>query len=316
MRILLVVDGSSYSDTATRTLEALKLPTETEVTVMTVVPEHTFLGGISLDKLRGTASAERKEEEEKAVKLLSGPVELLSAGGLKVEGLVRRGNPAEVILKVAEQKSYSLVVMGTKGLTDPLPFRLGSVAQSVARHATASVLLARPKTLTLHRVSPSRDKSLSIDRVLFATDGSKYSGAAAQFLLDLPLPRSTQVMVLTALQSHTASLLKVPTLDFETNRQLLADLQAAEEKEARKLLDRARQGFQDHGYKTASVVVRGGASECILETAQEHDSDIIALGYRGLSGIESFILGSVSERVARYAPCSVLIVRPEKPGKH
>jgi nucleotide-binding universal stress UspA family protein len=250
MRILLVVDGSSYSDTATRTLEALKLPTETEVTVMTVVPEHTFLGGISLDMLRGTASAEKKAEEEKAVKLLSGPVELLSAGGLKVEGLVRRGNPAEVILKVAEQKSYSLVVMGTKGLTDPLPFRLGSVAQSVARHATASVLLARPKTLTLHRVSPSRDKSLSIDRVLFATDGSQYSGAAAQFLLDLPLPRSTQVMVLTALQSHTASLLKVPTLDFETNRQLLADLQAAEEKEARKLLDRARQGFQDHGYKT------------------------------------------------------------------
>jgi hypothetical protein len=54
MRILLVVDGSSYSDTATRTLEALGLPSQTEVTVMTVAPQYTFLGGTTIDMLRVT----------------------------------------------------------------------------------------------------------------------------------------------------------------------------------------------------------------------------------------------------------------------
>jgi len=48
MRTLLVVDGSSYSDIATKTLEALRLPSPTEVTVMTVAPQTTFLGGVTL----------------------------------------------------------------------------------------------------------------------------------------------------------------------------------------------------------------------------------------------------------------------------
>ena len=46
MKILLVIDGSSYSDMATKMVEAFQLPSRTEVTVLTVVPEHTFLGGI------------------------------------------------------------------------------------------------------------------------------------------------------------------------------------------------------------------------------------------------------------------------------
>jgi len=51
MKILLVVDGSSYSEMATRTLKALRLPSRTEVTVMTVVPEHTFWEGLLLVRL-------------------------------------------------------------------------------------------------------------------------------------------------------------------------------------------------------------------------------------------------------------------------
>jgi len=50
MRILLVVDGSSYSDMETKMLEALRPPPQTEITVLTVVPEHTFLGSITLGK--------------------------------------------------------------------------------------------------------------------------------------------------------------------------------------------------------------------------------------------------------------------------
>lgn len=53
MKILLVVDGSSYSNMAIRMLQALQLPSHTKVRAMTVVPEHTFLGGITLGKLKG-----------------------------------------------------------------------------------------------------------------------------------------------------------------------------------------------------------------------------------------------------------------------
>ena len=310
MKILLVVDGSSYSNVATCMLEALHLPPWTEVTVMTVVPEHTFLGGITLRKLRG-ASVRKEAQQQKALELLQYPVQTLGARKLRVESLVRWGNPAEEILRVGNESGTSLVVMGAKGLTDPLSFRLGSIAQTVMKHARASVLLVKGKATTTG-ASSARDKGVAIKRVLLATDGSKYSDMVTQFLLDLPLPRWCEVIIVTALQSHLAALVRTPTLDFQANQELLARLQSAEESEARKITAKSEKQLQAKGYKTASVVIRGGAAESILAASKEYKPDVIALGSRGLSGIESLLLGSVAERVARYADCSVLISRTRR----
>ena len=69
MRILLVVDGSSYSDMETKMLEALRPPPQTEITVLTVVPEHTFLGGITLGKLKGIAEMKETQQQIGAMPL-------------------------------------------------------------------------------------------------------------------------------------------------------------------------------------------------------------------------------------------------------
>lgn len=118
---------------------------------------------------------------------------------LKVETIVRWGNPAEVILQEAEEGNASLIVMGAKGLTDALSFRLGSVALKIMKYANASVLLVRPKSAIVSQQSGKKGKTATISRVLLATDGSKYADAVDQFLLDLPLPRQTEVIVTTAL---------------------------------------------------------------------------------------------------------------------
>jgi nucleotide-binding universal stress UspA family protein len=310
MKVLLAVDGSSYSDIATEMVRALRLPSQTEVTVITVVPEHTFLGGITLGKLRGT-SPKKEAQQQKQLELLQQPIQALSASKLKADSLVRWGNPVEEILKVANESGISLVVMGAKGLTDAPAFRLGSVALTVMKHAKASVLLVRQTTRITRQVSWAKKKA-AIKRVLLAADGSKHSDMVTRFLLDLPLQRHCEVIVVTALQSHLAAWVKMPTLDFQTNQELLARLQAAEESEARKITVKSEKQFQAKGYKTVSLVLRGGVAESILASAKEYKPDIIALGSRGLSGIESLLLGSVAERVARYADCSVLIGRASK----
>jgi len=177
------------------------------------------------------------------------------------------------------------------------------------KYANASVLLVRQKTATLAEEPRKKGKITNVNRVLLATDGSKYAEAVIQFLLDLPLPRHTEVIVTTALQSHLEAWMKTPTLDFRTNKELLDRLHTAEEAEARKITMKAEKRFRESGYKTASVVTRGGAGECIVAAAMEYNPDMVALGSKGLTGIESFLLGSVAERVARYANCSVLIGR-------
>jgi nucleotide-binding universal stress UspA family protein len=223
--------------------------------------------------------------------------------------MVQWGDPAKIILNTARESGASLVVMGAKGLTDSPQFLLGSVAQKVMKYAKASVLLVRDKPAAMTLASGTKSKTAAINRVLLATDGSKYSDMVIQFLLSLPLPRHSQVVVITALQSYLAAWMKMPTFDLQTNQELLANLQASEESEARKILTRVEEQFQARKYKTASVVMRGGAAESILKAAKVHEPDIIALGGRGLTPVKALLLGSVAERVARYANCSVLIGR-------
>ena len=74
MKILLFTDGSAYSEMAISNLEALRLPSQTQVTAMTVVPEQTFLGGITFGTLKGGSSIKKTEQEQRSVELLQGAI--------------------------------------------------------------------------------------------------------------------------------------------------------------------------------------------------------------------------------------------------
>ena len=63
------------------------------------------------------------------------------------------------------------------------------------------------------------------------------------------------------------------------------------------------------GFKAHTAVEIGDVRVSILDTAAEWHADLIAVGSHGQRGIESFLLGSVAESVARHAKCSVEIVR-------
>lgn len=299
MKVLLAYDGSSYSKMATLMLKALQLPAKTEVVVFSVVPEHIFLGGLNFHMFMGEAPSKKRAREEQqnmVTEMLAEPLKSLRANGIKAESMVRWGNTAEIILKAAKEISACLIVIGAKGVTDPPAFRLGSVAQKVMRHANTNVLLVR-------------EEAKVINRVLLATDGSKHSETAGEFLIDMPLPKRSQVVVITALQSHSIAMLSMPALDIETNQKILDELKKAEEKHGQEIVAALSDSFRKKGYKTISEVIRGGASESILMAADKHKPEVIALGARGLTGMESFLLGSVTERVARYARQSVLICR-------
>jgi nucleotide-binding universal stress UspA family protein len=68
---------------------------------------------------------------------------------------------------------------------------------------------------------------------------------------------------------------------------------------------------------TFQVVVETGTPEAaIVRAADQAGASLVAIGSRGLAGIDRLLLGSVAERVVRYAHCPVLVARPhEKTGK-
>ena len=56
------------------------------------------------------------------------------------------------------------------------------------------------------------------------------------------------------------------------------------------------------------VVHQGTAPDCILSFAQEHKADLIVMGTHGRRGYDRLVMGSVTNRVMRRAPCPVLVI--------
>lgn len=56
-------------------------------------------------------------------------------------------------------------------------------------------------------------------------------------------------------------------------------------------------------------IVHGVPFQTILETARAAHVDLIIMGTHGRTGLRHVLLGSVAERVARFAHCPVLVVR-------
>ena len=55
--------------------------------------------------------------------------------------------------------------------------------------------------------------------------------------------------------------------------------------------------------------IKGRPFEEICRLAQEIDIDLIVIATRGNTGLKHLVLGSTAERVVRYSPCPVLVVR-------
>ena len=54
-------------------------------------------------------------------------------------------------------------------------------------------------------------------------------------------------------------------------------------------------------------VIDGDGASSIIEVAREHRASLIVVGRRGRGGFKRLLLGSVSDEVATYAPCPVVI---------
>jgi nucleotide-binding universal stress UspA family protein len=72
-----------------------------------------------------------------------------------------------------------------------------------------------------------------------------------------------------------------------------------------------RETAVDAGLDVDVTLTPAFPSESISAIAEEHGSDLIVMGTRGLTGLRHVLLGSVAERTLRIAPCPVVTVKHE-----
>lgn len=210
--------------------------------------------------------------------------------GVTVETLVRRSeSPYTAIIQEINRLQPDTVIIGRHGHKGISRVMMGSV--------TARVVGLSPKDVL---VVP-RHAAMALDRILLATDGSKYSKFATQRAIEFVKRGGGELNVVYVSDVPPGFYTYVPGAE-------------------RVLLDEA-QGFMDEVVKQAErnsispipFLKEGEAFEEITKLARERKANLIIMGSHGRTGFKKLLMGSVTEKVIGNATCPVLVVKAEHP---
>ena len=202
-----------------------------------------------------------------------------------IESIIPKGDddPAQVIMRYAEERGSDLIVMASHGRSDVAQFFLGrSVAEQVARDSKIPTILAR--------LYGPRRTTRPIDRfktILYVTDLAEHSKHI--------LPAATAIARRT--KAKLEALCVFNEGDEEPADGGQATLEAFfAEAEASDYLGKLRR-------------LHGGVAEAVVEYAGRHKADLVAITTALGSGGDTK-LTDTAEFIIRNAPCPVLCVRP------
>lgn len=270
-RILLSTDGSEYSEGAVKAAIDAASKCSSHLIAFTMV-----LSNPEIEAIAPQVVAKGELEAREILDMVESKAE---AAGVKIERLVRHGqDPGHQIVNQAEKKNADLIVMGRRGVRGLARMLVGEATIKVSGKARCSVLIV------------PRAGEIPKKRILVATDGSRYSDAAATMggrlakLCDLPV-----TVVSVVAPDHSED----------------------QRKSATEAVDRVRGFMEQDGITTEGVVIPAEHPEIgIVETARTRDADLIVVGSHGRTGLlEKVMIGSVSERVLGTAECPVMVVK-------
>lgn len=137
-------------------------------------------------------------------------------------------------------------------------------------------------------------------RVLVPTDFSERSVTAVDLALTM-VARPEQVTVLHVAPSSSYFVVGDPALDWQT---------VNEETRIEHLQQMLKHRFSEKKYLDVDFEVAFGApAEEIANYASQDHSELIVLPSHGRTGLARIMIGSVAERVVRFAHCPVLVLR-------
>ena len=267
--ILVPVDGSDLAEQALPYAEALADPAA-PIILLTVRPDGR-------DELRGRA---RQTDTRTRLETAT-------------------GDPAEQILRVAQDSDVALIVMTTHGRGAVGRWVFGSIADRVTRLSPVPVLVVRPDPGDDLPVAPT------IRRLIVPLDGSPLAEASVPVARSLALRLHLPIHLLTVIESTGSLAIELATAAV-VSAQFFADEVTRLRDDAEAVLDEPDERLRRAGVMTSREVLHGEPGLAIAGAV--HAGDLIVMTSRGRSGITRMARGSVAEKLIREGPVPILLV--------
>lgn len=152
-------------------------------------------------------------------------------------------------------------------------------------------------------------------KILVALDRSKHSERVLDVAIALAKATEAELMLLHVLSSEERDSPLMPAsnlIGYPLDITIFEDYQRQwgnYQKQGLDLLQSYADKARAVGVKTEFTQKMGSSGRTICEMAHDCGADLIAIGRRGLSGLNELILGSTSNYVIHHAKCSVFTVQ-------
>ena len=208
--------------------------------------------------------------EEQLREALRRALEMARQAGVSASSQICSGRYTPDVL-LAEGQGHDLTVIGSHGHSRAAGISRGRTATELVHKANRALLVARR--------SPNAEDFPK--KVLLASDGSSGSWEPTRVAIELAKAFGSEIAIV-----HVSD-----ALHFKHRSDLDAQVSGI---------------AKATGRAPKMIEAKGWAAHEIVETATQEGSSLVVIGHRGLWGLHA--VGSVSERVAHRAPCSVLLV--------
>jgi len=287
-KILVPVDFSECSNQLVKNLpKIVKEFGSEEVFLIKVINTFKFVGVSSGFDF----TTWLKDEEIKTKNKLGELIEYLKAHGVKADFVkpIPVGDPVSEIIKATKNLKVSLIVLSSRGKSVFKEILLGSVSEGVLRLSNVPILILKCK---LEKIDERKACTLLLPenifkKVIYAHDLTPYSDGILECIKNIESLKNGELILLHVIEDHEVDLKSVQKRLKEIASKITA--------------------------KRIDVVVKfGSPSKEIIKTAIESKANIIMVGSRGVSFLESLVLGSTSESVVRYSEIPVFIYKEER----
>lgn len=150
MKILLAIDGSSFSDAAVKELATRPWPAGSEVRIISVVEPPLLPTVETWVPPDDYIEALERAGQDQGRSIVGKAADRITNGQrdkLRVATEIVNGHPKHAIIDAAEAWEADLIVVGSHGYRGLTRLWLGSVSQAVASHAKCSVEIVRDRQL-------------------------------------------------------------------------------------------------------------------------------------------------------------------------